>query len=242
MRDISRCVFSRHTLGIWRELSRCVKTRRVWIDVYIFHVRLGLAWNHAASFFTRSLISRSVRKGLYSLVLTVRLTLISLIFYETFCFRPRPHKRVEHRIFSSLRIYSSRIHAQTDTQTHSHSNALTLKCTRTHLHSHAPPLSRTHTLTRLYSNTLALEHTRTRTHLHSNTLILERNLALTHTHCTLAHLQEHSCRHMGIYSKLQTCPHNPTCIHEHTHTQAHTHTPTRARACMHIHTYAHMHK
>ena len=63
MRKISRCVFSRHTLGIRRELLRCVKTRRVWIDVYIFHVRLDLAWNHAVWFFTRSVISHPVWKG-----------------------------------------------------------------------------------------------------------------------------------------------------------------------------------
>ena len=47
MREISRCVFSRDTLGTRREFLRCVKICRVWIEVNIFYVCLGLAWNHA---------------------------------------------------------------------------------------------------------------------------------------------------------------------------------------------------
>ena len=54
LRQIYRSVFSRTRAGSMRQISRCVKICRVWIEVYISYVRLGHAGNHAVCFFTHA--------------------------------------------------------------------------------------------------------------------------------------------------------------------------------------------
>ena len=46
-------------------------------------------------------------------------------------------------------------------------------------------------------------------------------------------------RHIDIYTKYDTQPHD--CTHEYTHTYSHTHTHTHTHILTHTHTYSHTH-